>query len=599
MKKYSIQDFLEIKSSSSPSFSPDGSMILFLNNLTGTVQVYIVPIKGGDAEQVTFFTDPISFASFSPTRNEILFGKAENGNENTQLYLYSLDTKQIKKITSKPNIQHNFGGWSRDGVYITYSSNERDGTDFDIFVMNIDTEEIECVYNEGGYCEALGFSPDRTYLALSKRQSNVNNDLYLINLNSKEIQHITPHEGNVFYGSPQWMPDELIFYVVTNRSGDFFALELYNLKKHTFDSVITPDWDVDGVSISEDGNYFNVVINEDGYEKSSLYNTQNREKIIQKHFPKDLIYSATFSHDSKYLALCAGSPRHPTDIWIWSIEEDRCWQLTKSPQRVPSEELVDPELIRYISFDGVKIPAFLYRPRETKGTNKIPVIVYMHGGPESQISAGCAGIHLLFQYFLYHGYAVIAPNVRGSTGYGKKYMALDDVEKRLDSVRDLASLHEYLTTIPFIDSKKVVLMGGSYGGYMTLAGLAFYPELWAAGVDIVGIANLVTFLENTASYRRGLRECEYGYLDKHRDLLYAISPINHAEKIKAPLLVIHGANDPRVPLSEAKQIVEKLTTLHREADLLVYHDEGHGLSKLKNRLDAYPKVIKFIEKSLS
>lgn len=599
MKKYSIQDFLEVKSSSSPSFSPDGSTVSFLSNLTGMFQVYIVPTKGGTAEQITFFTDPVSFASFSPARNEILFGKAENGNENTQLYLYSLDAKQIKEITNKPNIKHNFGGWSHDGVYITYSSNERNNTDFDIFVMNINTEEIECVYSAGGYCETLGFSPDRTYLVLSKRQSNVNNDLYLIKLNSKEIQHITPHEGNVFYGSPQWMPDELTFYVVTNRSGDFFALGLYCLKEHTFNSVITPDWDVDSVSISEDGNYFNVIINEDGYDKSSLYNTHNREKIIQKHFPKDLVYSATFSHDSKYLALCAGSPRHPTDIWIWSIEEDRCWQLTKNPQRVPSEELVDPELIRYTSFDGIKIPAFLYRPRETKDTDKIPVIVYIHGGPESQISAGCGVIHLLFQYFLYHGYAVVAPNVRGSTGYGKKYMALDDVEKRLDSVRDLASLHEYLTTVPFVDPKKVVLMGGSYGGYMTLAGLAFYPDLWAAGVDIVGIANLVTFLENTASYRRGLRESEYGYLDTHRDLLYALSPINHAEKIKAPLLVIHGANDPRVPLSEAKQIVEKLTALHREADLLVYQDEGHGLSKLKNRLDAYPKVIKFIEKSLS
>lgn len=596
MKKYSIQDFIEIKSSLSPSFSPDGSTISFLSNLTGTFQIYIMPTKGGSAEQVTFFIDPISFAVFCPTQNEILFGKAENGNENTQLYLYSLETKQIKEVTNNPKVRHNFGSWSRDGGYLSYSSNERNETDFDVFIMNIRTGETECVYSEGGYCDASGFSPDQTYFVVSKRQSVYNNDIYLVNLNTKKIQHITPHDGNIFYGNPRWMPDGLTFYVITNMGRDFMALELYDLKKQAFSSVLTPDWDVDGMSVSRDGNYFNVIVNEDGYNRSYLYNTQNREKIIQKHFPKDLIYSAIFSNDSNYLALSVGSPRHPTDIWIWSIDEDRCWQLTKSPQAVPSEELIDPELIRYTSFDNLKIPAFLYRPRGIKDTDKIPVVVYIHGGPESQVTAG---LHLLLQYFVYHGYAVIAPNVRGSTGYGKKYMALDDVEKRLDSVRDLASLHEYLTTVPFVDPKKVVLMGGSYGGYMTLAGLAFYPDLWAAGVDIVGIANLVTFLENTASYRRGLRESEYGYLDTHRDLLYALSPINHAEKIKAPLLVIHGANDPRVPLSEAKQIVEKLTALHRETDLLVYQDEGHGLSKLKNRLDAYPKIIHFIEKSLS
>ena len=190
---------------------------------------------------------------------------------------------------------------------------------------------------------------------------------------------------------------------------------------------------------------------------------------------------------------------------------------------------------------------------------------------------------------------MIAPNVRGSAGYGKKYLALDDIEKRLDSVKDLEYLHKYIETVPELNSKKVALMGGSYGGYMTLAGLAFYPDLWMAGVDIVGISNFITFLENTAPYRRVLREAEYGFLDKHRDLLFAISPINHVDKIKAPLFLIHGANDPRVPLSEAEQIINKLTELGRKTSFLVYDDEGHGLSKLKNRLDAYPKVIEFLD----
>jgi dipeptidyl aminopeptidase/acylaminoacyl peptidase len=364
-----------------------------------------------------------------------------------------------------------------------------------------------------------------------------------------------------------------------------------------FEHVLNPDWDIDGASISFDGNFLAVITNEDGYNKLSLHASDSLKEIPLNGLPETgIVYSARFSKDSKYMALSVGDSRHTTDIWLYSIDNQTCWQLTQSPQGVPPEELVEPELFRFTSFDGLSVPAFLYMPRKIKEGEKVPVIVHIHGGPEAQYQPSLV---LLIQYFVYQGYAVIAPNVRGSTGYGKKYVALDDIEKRLDSVRDLASLHEHIKTIPQLNSEKVALMGGSYGGFMTLAGLVFYPDLWVGGVDIVGISNFITFLENTAPYRRILREAEYGFLDKHRDLLYSISPINHIDKIKSPLFIIHGANDPRVPLNEAEQIVEKLTSLGRKAELLVYHDEGHGLSKLKNRLDAYPKVSEFFRKIFS
>lgn len=595
--KYTIKDFLEVKSSGSPSLNFDGTKVSFLSNVTGTHQLYLISSRGGEPEQITSYDDPISFAVFSPVKNEILFGKAEGGNEQIQFYLYSLETKETKALTDNPKVKYNFGQFSRDGKYISYSQNERNGKDFDVYIMNMENGETECVYDKGGPCYAVGFSPKNTYLAIKKKHANLNVDLYLLSLKDKKLELITPHEGDVFFGGTSWLPDESGFYTITNKDRDFTGLSKFSMRSRTFEYVFAPEWDVDGASISFDGNLLSIIVNEDGYNKLSLFASESCREIPLTDLPKTgTVYSVKFSKDSNYLALSVGDSRHTTDVWLYSIEEQKCWQLTHSPQGVPPEELVEPELFRFTSFDGLTVPAFLYLPKSIENGKKVPVIVNIHGGPESQYQPSLA---LLTQYFVYQGYAVIAPNVRGSAGYGKKYLALDDLEKRLDSVRDLASLHEHIKTIPQLDSKKVALMGGSYGGYMTLAGLAFYPELWIGGVDIVGISNFVTFLENTAPYRRVIREAEYGSLDKHKDLLHSISPINHIENIKAPLFVIHGANDPRVPLNEAEQIVEKLTALGRKAELLVYSDEGHGLSKLKNRLDAYPKVVTFLENIFS
>ena len=593
MKKYNIQDFLEVKSSGSGSFSHDSTKISYISNLSGTSQIYLTSIKGGEAQQITAYEDSVSFAVFSPTKDEIIFGKSAGGNEQTQFYLYSLETKETKGLTERPDVRHDYGGFSYDGKYIAYSSTERNGKDKDIYIMNLETGETECVYDKGGACNSIGFSPKGTFLVIQRNNSNFDQDIFLFNLITKELEHINPHEGDIFFELAKWLPDESAFFFITNKDRDFIGLSKYSLATKTFDYVLTPDWDVDGASISRNGKYIATIINEGGYEKMNVRDTNDLTKIYPFDLPSGMIYSGYFSVDSKYLMLTIGSSLKNSDVWVYSVEENKYWQITESPQGVPSEELVEPKLIKYTSFDGLEVPAFVYLPKSIQEGTKLPVIVNIHGGPEGQFTPSLA---LLVQYFVYSGYAVIGPNVRGSTGYGKKYLAMDDIEKRLDSVKDLEYLHKYIQTTPELDSNKVVLMGGSYGGYMTLAGLAFYPDLWAGGVDIVGIANFITFLENTAPYRRAIREAEYGFLDKHRDLLYAISPINHIDKIKAPLFIIHGANDPRVPLSEAQQIVDKLKELGRETELLVYHDEGHGLAKLKNRLDAYPKVVKFLDR---
>lgn len=591
-KKYQIKDFLEINSAVAPSFNYDGSKITFLSNKTGIYQIYLTTKEGGDEEQLTKDDEPIDFVVFSPTKNEIIFGKSRGGNENMQLFLLDVSLKSVRILTQNPKVKHNWGDWSHDGKFITYSSNERNGTDFDVYVMELETGVSRAIFSESGSCDSLGFSPNGTMIAVRKKHTGLTHDLYLIDLRNERTILVTNYDEKPCVSSVRWLPDESGFFFISNKERDFYGLSFYDLGTKIERYVLTPAWEVEGVAITFDGENLIVMVNEDGYRVVTLCNTKTLKPLEQQSFPKGLVSYASWSRDGKLVVFTLAGATKNSDVWVWSKEENKCWQVTHSEQGVPEEALVEPEVVHYDSFDGLQIPAFLFLPKEKSLNKKLPVIVHIHGGPESQFRPAFSS---LIQYFVYQGYAVIAPNVRGSSGYGKKYLALDDIHKRMDSVTDLQYLHKFLEKRDDIDAGKIVLWGGSYGGYMVLAGLTFYPDLWAGGVDIVGISNLVSFLENTSPYRRALREAEYGYLAIDREFLESISPLNFIENIKAPLFIVHGANDPRVPLSEAEQMHKKLKELGREVELVVYQDEGHMLTKLKNRLDAYSRVDEFLK----
>lgn len=591
---YSIKDFLEVKSAGGASFSPDGTRVAYLSNVTGMSQIFLMPVERGEPEQLTDFQDPISFVRFSPTRNVLIFGKAEGGNEQTQFHLLDLSTREITDITAKSEVRHDFGAWSPDGKSVCFASNERNGKDFDVYVMNIDTLEKHCILNKGGLCAAGRFSPQGTYIVIRKKYSNANTDLYLCNLETGNVDHITPHDGNVFYTSSLWLPDESAFFLIQDQDREFTGLALYSLVKRKFQYVLTPDWDVESAIIDRNGENIAITINENGYQRVAIYDTETFESRAYR-LPAGNVYQARFSESGSQIVFSLGDSRRTSDIWILNLQTGESHQLTHSYQGVPPEAMVEPELIRFVSFDGLSIPAFVYRPKRIKQEMKVPVVINIHGGPEAQYQPTYQPVT---QYLVHNGYAVIAPNVRGSSGYGKSYMALDDVEKRLDSVKDIVALHDHIAGMSDMDAAKIALFGGSYGGFMVLACMAFHPRLWVAGVDIVGIVNFITFLENTAAYRRALREAEYGSLENNKELLKRISPIHSIERIEAPLLLIHGANDPRVPLSEAEQVVARLKEVGRHVELLVYPDEGHGIVKLQNKLDAYPKAVEFLDKSL-
>jgi dipeptidyl aminopeptidase/acylaminoacyl peptidase len=366
-----------------------------------------------------------------------------------------------------------------------------------------------------------------------------------------------------------------------------------DLRSHEITFLTPDDHDVESVALSPDGRRLALIHNLGGYCDLAVRPVDGSEDRTVPGVPAGVTVQPTWSRDSSRIAFTFTGPADNPNVWVWDFDRDEAWQATSATQGgIPRETFVTPETVTFPSFDGLEVPAFLYMPPDVE---RPPVVINVHGGPESQATPLYSPV---IQYFVERGYAVLVPNVRGSTGYGRTYTHLDDVEKRMDSVADLKAAVEWLRQSGRIDAERIAVMGGSYGGFMVLAAITTYPDLWAAAVDIVGIANFETFLRNTGAYRRHWRIPEYGDPDRDADLFRRISPIHHVDRIEAPLMVIHGDNDPRVPLSEAEQIVEALRGRGNPVEFMHFPDEGHGVIKLKNKLVAYPAIGEFLDRCL-
>jgi dipeptidyl aminopeptidase/acylaminoacyl peptidase len=383
--------------------------------------------------------------------------------------------------------------------------------------------------------------------------------------------------------SPVWTDAGIA--LVTNHARDTFAIVREG--ETLYESV----WDVE-LAADDAGRILLAVENADGYSRLQIVGGDEVE------LPgRGVVDHPVFSPDGTKLAFAFSSPVEPNDVYLYDLASRSLERLTTSPREVDTATLVEPTLHRFESFDGESIPVFLFEPA---GDGPFPVVVTVHGGPESQWRPWYSPAFApLTQYLVAAGYAVAAPNVRGSTGYGKRYEHLDDIDLRLDSVRDLAGLHAWLSARPEVDGSRAVVYGRSYGGYMVLAALAFQPELWAAGIEAVGISSLVTFLQNTSPYRRAAREREYGSLTRDRDLLERASPLTHIDDVRAPLFIQHGRNDPRVPVSESEHIAAVLREKGIECELLVFDDEGHTVEKLPNRIETFERAVRFLDRVLA
>jgi dipeptidyl aminopeptidase/acylaminoacyl peptidase len=585
---YEFARYLKIRGAWGASFSPDGRRVSFLTEITGVPQVWEVGADGPSwPEQLTFHEERVSDAAYSPAENRLLFGMDAGGNERSQLFL--LEDGEVTDLTRAPEAIHYPGGFSPDGGRIAYTATRRNRTDFDVFVQDLPDGEPEMVWEVSGYHTVADWVPDGRALIVSRHHSNVDNDLYWLDLASGEATLLTPHEGDARFSGTNVTPDGRSVYLATDRDGEFLRLARLDLATLSLQYLTPDDWDVESIELSRDGRYLVASRNVDGYSDVLLFNGRGL-RMPDPRMPEGIVGGFEYSPDSGRLAFTLTVSERNPDVWVLDLPDGDVRRLTRSSTAgIPPRTFRRPRVVRYPSFDGREIPALFHEP----GIENAPVIVNVHGGPESQSRPAFAPVT---QYLLHRGYAVFFPNVRGSTGYGKDYTHLDDVELRMDSVKDLAHAVYWLRER---GHERIAVMGGSYGGFMVLAALTEYPELWTAGVDIVGIANLVTFLENTGSYRRRLREPEYGSLEKDRAFLESISPIHKAENITAPLMVVHGKNDPRVPVGEAEQIVERVKNNGGTVEYLLYEDEGHGLAKLKNRLDAYPKIAAFLDEHLA
>lgn len=619
---YTIQQYLNIRSAGSPTFAPDAKRMAYLTNVSGTTQIWAIDLPNGTPKQMTNYDDNIAFVRWLPDGSGIIFGKARGGDENTQFFWMKPDGTGIRELTNDPKVRNNFAEISKDSKTIYYASNKRNRNFFDIYSMEIATGRAEMLYQFDGNINIAAVNDNGTKFVLSRSgiEKSLDNDLYLLDIKTKTEIHLTPHTDASEFGGVNFLADSIVF--TTNDKREFEGLAQMRKKNAAIDDwsagnrevsfIDDAKWDIGSVTLSDNGGIMAYAKNTEGYSELFLRKIETDGKPListvlgkaeEVKLPAQGIAGGiVFSRDGSKVAFNFSSPRHNGDIWLYDLNFDRLMRITDSDRSgIRQGSFIEPQLVKYKSFDGLEIPAWYYMPRLTlrrmqpgeKPTEVIPVIVSVHGGPEGQSRPG---FNALFQYYLSRGYAVLDPNVRGSTGYGKTYSHLDDVEKREDSVKDLAAAVEWLNKYGGADPKRIAVIGGSYGGYMTMAAITLYPDLWAAAVGTVAIVNWETFLQNTSGYRRRQREVEYGMLEKNIDFLRSISPIRKIDRIKTPLFVISGKNDPRVPYTEGEQMVKALRDRGAVVEYKLYDDEGHGISKLKNRLDLYPRVADFLDK---
>ncbi len=583
--------------------------LLVRSDRSGTMQLY--EHEGtGELHELTALVDPVGVAAYIPGTRQAVIGVDRGGNERHQLSLLDLDLARasgplaagdLVALTDDARFGHHLAGVSPDGARLAYVSNARNGVDFDLWICELATLEHRCVYDGGGWCQpATGFSPDGRWVSVQRpgpRPLDV--DLLLVDVVTGGVRVVLEHPDEAaLVEAPAWV-DATTLYVSSNVGRDFSAIVRYELTTGASAPVPGTGVGVDAQVVSGAGGALLVIENDNGRSRLALLDSSEhavRTELALKEqgvVTSHVIRAPQFSADGSTLFYTLSSPRLAGDVWAYDVGTRTTVRVTEGPQPVATDDLATATLDSVASFDGEEIRLFVLRPRTVDGP--CPVVVFVHGGPEAQ---AVRSFNPVIQGLVAAGYAVVVPNVRGSTGYGKRYAALDDTTRRLDSVKDLAAVHGWLASAG-LDASRAALMGGSYGGYMVLAGLAFQPELWAAGVDVVGISDLVTFLEHTSDYRRAHREREYGSLATDREFLAKASPLRHADQITAPLFVIHGRNDPRVPVSEAEQLAGTLHERGVRCELVIYEDEGHGLARLANRLDAYPRALEFLDEVLA
>jgi dipeptidyl aminopeptidase/acylaminoacyl peptidase len=607
--KRSAARYMEFRSAALNDWHPVRREILITTRFADTVQLHQVATPGGARSQLTFLPEPVGGASYRPHTGEFMvFSQDAGGGEFYQLYRLNPDDGSITLLTDGKS--RNTGAvWARSGKWLAYGSTRRDGSNNDIYIMDPAdpaTDRLVLAVNGGGWSVA-DWSHDEAQLLLVESISITQSRIHLLDLKTGQRRQLTPNLAEeVSYAGAKFSSDDRSFFTVYNRGSEFRRLVEFNLPapdsvvdqpRRSFSSDIS--WDVDDFDLSPDGRRLAFTSNENGIGVLRVVDLKNCKRLGLPNLPVGVVTNLRWHENSHDLAFNLSSAHSPLDVYSIDINKRRLerWTQSETGGANPAR-FVEPKLITFKSFDGLPISAFVYRPDPQKFPGKRPVLIIIHGGPESQARPGFQARNNYYVNEL--GLVLVVPNVRGSNGYGKTFLALDNGFKREDSVKDIGALLDLLAADSGVDSSRIAVMGGSYGGYMVLACMTHFSDRLRCGIDIVGISNFLTFLNNTQAYRRDLRRVEYGDErdEKMREFMARIAPTANVEKIHKPILVVQGKNDPRVPVTEAEQMVKAIRDNHGTAWYLMAKDEGHGFAKKKNSDFLFLTGLLFLQQNL-
>ena len=597
-REYTIEEFMDITAFGGSSFSPDENSILIRSNESGVYNAYEIDLNTNDSNQLTFSdTNSISPISYFPNDKRFLFRSDQGGNEIWHIYLY--DDGTTKDLTPGLKSRSLFLKWSDDKKSFFFTSNKRNPKYMDLYEMDINSFKPKLIFKNDDALNISDISKNKRYLALSKTFTRDNSDLYLFDFENKNLKKVLSEKTDVNHTPTGFSVDSKSLYFLTDLDSEFRYLKKYDIETAEVELVQKEDWDIVANYFSESGKYRITMINHDSQTKIKIVNTINNKKLKLPKMPTGSISSINISKSESLISFYHGSAQSPSDLYYYKIDSRKPSKLTSSMNPLINQKhLGKAKIIRFNSLDGLEIPAIYYKPPQANRNNKVPALVRVHGGPGGQARVG---YRASTQFLVNNGYAVLDINNRGSSGYGKTFQTLDDQAHGKGDLDDCVAAIDWLKSQNHINGEKIGILGGSYGGYMVMAAMAFRPEAFDVGVNIFGVTNWVRTLKSIPPWWEAARESLYKELGNpftQEDYLYSISPLFHAKNIKKPVLVLQGANDPRVLQVESDEMVEAIKKQNVPVEYVVFPDEGHGFSKKKNQITSNETILTFLDKYL-
>lgn len=606
-KTYTIQQFMDVKNISSSGFSPDESKVLLGSNETGIFNAFELDLKTMEKKQLTSSTQESVFpASYFPADDRVVYTMDKGGNEIDHIFVRNADGSAIDLI-SDSTAKANFYGWSYDKKLMYFTSNSRDKQFFDLYKVDVSAAPKEgnmyassMIYqNKDGYDPAT-ISNDGRYIALTKAITTNNNDMYLLDTQSRQVKHISPHEGDMRFSPQYFSLDGKTLYFLTNEGSEFAYLASYNIATGARAKVEEAPWDIMFAYQSRTGKYRVVAINNDARTEVKIYDQSQGNQLLRiEGLPTGDVTGVNISDSEKLMTFYVSTSKSPRNLYLYNFETKEIRQLTNTlTPEIDGNDLVEGQVVRFKSFDGLEIPALLYKPKGIKKGQQVPALVQVHGGPGGQTRLNYSGA---YQHLINQGYAILCVNNRGSSGYGKTFYAADDKRHGNEDLKDCIAGKQYLQSLDFVDAGKIGIYGGSYGGYMVMAALTFAPEEFTVGVNYFGVTNWLRTLKSIPPWWTSFRQALYTEMgDPVKDsvALYNKSPLFHADQIRKPFIVLQGSNDPRVLQVESDEIVAAARKNNVPVEYVIFPDEGHGFVKKENNIKASEEVLRFLDKHL-